>query len=116
MLRVLCLPSSRITTLFVRVDFLSHGVSLLIPLCLKTDMQVVPKPDALDAVGPVSMAKSIAFPSSIDLMGMLGGPLLFEKLVPYAIQEAIIEYQKRVSKTVKEIDTKTADAMSLGSK
>ncbi len=79
-------------------------------------MQVVPKPDAIDPVGPVSMAKSVAFPTSSDLMTMLGGPLLFEKLVPYAVQEAITEYQERVTKTVKGIETKVSDAVSLGSK
>ena len=79
-------------------------------------MQVVPKPDAIDSIGPVSLAKSVAFPTSIDLMSMLGGPLLFEKLVPYAIQEAITEYQERVAKTMKGIETKVSDAVSLGSK
>jgi hypothetical protein len=79
-------------------------------------MQVVPKPESIDPVDPVSMAKAVPFPSSTDLLTLAGPTLLFDKLVPYAVQQANTEYAERRSKLVEDFEGQAKDASSLGIK
>ena len=61
------------------------------------------------------MAKSVPFPDSAALLEIAGSGL-FEKIIPFAVQEAAEEYKGIRDKKIEEIQDKIKDVLTLSTK
>ena len=98
---------------FLRDICIRFVLTLLLPT--PTDMETVPGEKDLESITGAQMVKPVPLPEDQAMRDISGLPL-FDKLVPFAIQQASEEYDVKKSKRTHELSLKIKEMLGLANK